>query len=198
MTGPVSDGLFPPCGAMNLQPSPFLTPLNMIQPSDFRMPAGYSLHFSPSLMMWCVACARSTRGDLEKPRFQVYSSSSQGMAWSAGGVLWLPCPPGPRGVLRQGRCPWHTQSAGDLFACQADASIMSLISFKFTCSLCSASEWLAGVWDVLHAPSISRLWSVFPEPSPVYLLQQIFQQVKHSGSLAHFSIAQSAWWTDSI
>lgn len=88
-------------------------------------------------------------------------------------------------------------SASDLFACQADAFIMSLISFKFTCSLCSASEWLAAVWDVLHTPSVSRLWNVFSVL--LYIsFNRFSKKVKCSGSLAHFSIAQSAWWTDSV
>lgn len=115
------------------------------------------------------------------------------------GLVWWWCPV----AALSSWPPWNAQteqvpmSAGDLFACQADAFIISLISFKFTCSLCSASEWLAAVRDVLHTPSVSRLWNVFSVL--LYIsFNRFSKKVKYSGSLAHFSIAQSAWWTDSV
>lgn len=106
------------------------------------------------------------------------------------GFVWGWCPVAalcswpPRNA--QSRCPWHTQSAGDLFVCQADALVMSLIILKCTCYLCSASSPCCSVRCALHTPRISRPCNVFSIFSPVDLPQQIFKEVKHSGFFSRF------------
>lgn len=66
---------FPPCGGKPvsgpqtqsyLQPFLFLTALNIIPASDFKMPAGHSLLFRPSFLMWWVACGHKTSGEVGK------------------------------------------------------------------------------------------------------------------------------------
>lgn len=138
--------------------------------------------------------------DLDKPQFQI---------WTLKNPNSRSMNPVPRRWLGLLGCPgsWdahteqvslHTQTAGDLFPCQADAFIMGLISFKFT------------FYCVLHQSGLLQceMGSTHPaSPDPgifsLYYLLYIFfnrfsKKVQHSGDLADFRIPQSSRWTDSI